>query len=547
MSSQALDVSEVPKQDLEVENKEDQAKAETAKQQRKEQGIKGLLEPHPPGPPQETVQLHLPTGKILEPRRQSPSSTRGFQVPTLIIKADPSQVEAEEIVGNFDYSHVLQNLSSRNTSVRINASSIFEAIIEGYIRAGQVKPAIDAFDKMLKYGCHPTMKMYLCIIGHVVTVKRHRVSLLLYKRMTNEGLSANVTVFSALIHGYCHVGQLREAHQLLEEMKKVGLAPDEAIYNCLIETFSKVGRYYMAQTLIIEMRDAYGLSPSLVAYNSLIEALCKDRKIVAAYRLFVDMRRAGIAPVVDTFNIILEGFFRMNGVTRAIKVYKQMPRYNCMPNMETEKIMVAGFSRCGKLARAMHFLDSVVAAGRNVDVVGCNHILHALSLTRMTKAEEFLKKMIDGVCTPDAISYTTLMHGYCRAGRLDDAERMFQMMKSKGCKPTGVSYEALIVSYCRVERLQAASDLADELIEGGYHMNAATCSAILDGLSRAGLVDHALKIIDYVTDHKIFVDPDKLVTLLRALHKVDRGPEGKDVLRGMAKKGCLQEPYASMF
>ncbi|KAH7431204.1 hypothetical protein KP509_08G036100 [Ceratopteris richardii] len=426
-------------------------------------------------------------------------------------------------------------------------SSIFETLIEGYIHAGQVKPALDAFDRMLKYGCHPTMAMYTCVIGYVVQVKRHHVSLRLYKRMTSEGLSANVTVFSALIHGYCHVGQLVEAQQLLEEMKKVGLAPDAAIYSCLIESFSKAGRYYPAQKLVIEMRDMYGLKPSLVAYNSLIESLCKDRKIVAAYRLFLDMRRAQVTPDVETYNIILAGFLSMKGVTKAIEIYKKMPTFGVVPNMETEKVLLAGFTRCGKLERAMDFAVSIAAAGRKVDVVGCNHILHALSMKSMVKAEEFLNKMTDRICKPDAVSYTTLMHGYCRAGKLNDAERMFQTMKAMGCRPTSVSYEALIIAYCRVERLAAASELMDELIREGHSLNVSTCNALVDGLSRAGLVDHALKVIDYVTDKKLFIDPDRLVVLLKALHKAGRGPEGKDLLRGMAKKGCLQEPYASMF
>ena len=78
-------------------------------------------------------------------------------------------------------------------------------------------------------------------------------------------------------------------------------------------------------------------------------------------------------------------------------------------------------------------------------------------------------------------------------------------------------------------------------------MNSSTCNALLDGLSRAGLVDHALKLLDYVLDKRLVLDPDKLVTFLRALGKQGRGPEGKNVLREMAKKGCLKEPYASMF
>ncbi|MCO5575439.1 hypothetical protein L7F22_029240 [Adiantum nelumboides] len=91
--SQALAVEEVPKQGK--TSKETEAEAVALEQQ--EQGTKGVLEPHPPVPPQEMVQIHLPMGEILEPRALSPSSTRRVPVATLIIQTDPSQEEAYEV------------------------------------------------------------------------------------------------------------------------------------------------------------------------------------------------------------------------------------------------------------------------------------------------------------------------------------------------------------------------------------------------------------------------------------------------------------------
>ncbi|MCO5572660.1 hypothetical protein L7F22_026418 [Adiantum nelumboides] len=94
--SQALDMAEVPKQDSRDEEKDDQAKADAPEQQEKEQGTRGVLEQHPPGPPQETMQIHMPTGEVLEPRALYPTSSRGVAVPTLIIQTDPTQEEAYE-------------------------------------------------------------------------------------------------------------------------------------------------------------------------------------------------------------------------------------------------------------------------------------------------------------------------------------------------------------------------------------------------------------------------------------------------------------------
>ncbi|MCO5602319.1 hypothetical protein L7F22_056449 [Adiantum nelumboides] len=96
--SQAPKVAKVPKQASKDDEKHEKDKADALEQQEQVQGTRGVLEPHPPGHPQETVQIYLPMIEILEPRKQSPSSTRGVAVPTLIIQTDPSHEEAYEVV-----------------------------------------------------------------------------------------------------------------------------------------------------------------------------------------------------------------------------------------------------------------------------------------------------------------------------------------------------------------------------------------------------------------------------------------------------------------
>ncbi|MCO5584081.1 hypothetical protein L7F22_038004 [Adiantum nelumboides] len=106
--SQALVVTKVQKEDSKIEGKDDKAQVDAPEHQEEEQGPRGVLEPHPPGPPQETMQIYLPTWEILEPRMQSSSSTRAIPIPTVIIQIDRNQEEAYEISVLF-YSSVFCN------------------------------------------------------------------------------------------------------------------------------------------------------------------------------------------------------------------------------------------------------------------------------------------------------------------------------------------------------------------------------------------------------------------------------------------------------
>ncbi|MCO5578857.1 hypothetical protein L7F22_032704 [Adiantum nelumboides] len=106
---------EDPSQTQSTEDLQDQGaksedkKVKVAALEQQEQANREILEPHPPGPPQEAVQIHLPKGETLEPRRQSPSSRWAVQVPNLIIQTNSSQEDAWEVVKKFDYYQVLND------------------------------------------------------------------------------------------------------------------------------------------------------------------------------------------------------------------------------------------------------------------------------------------------------------------------------------------------------------------------------------------------------------------------------------------------------
>ncbi|MCO5566946.1 hypothetical protein L7F22_020629 [Adiantum nelumboides] len=99
--SQVPDIIEVPKQDSKLKGNMTKPKLMLMISKKKEQGTRGVLKPHSPGPPQETMQIYLATGEALKPRALSPNSSRRVHVPTLIIQIDLSQEEAYEFKERF--------------------------------------------------------------------------------------------------------------------------------------------------------------------------------------------------------------------------------------------------------------------------------------------------------------------------------------------------------------------------------------------------------------------------------------------------------------
>jgi pentatricopeptide repeat protein len=63
---------------------------------------------------------------------------------------------------------------------------------------------------------------------------------------------------------------------------------------------------------------------------------------------------------------------------------------------------------------------------------------------RLDEAWGVLDIMLEeGVC-PTVRSYTAILHGYCKQGRVLEAERLVDTMIKVGCAPDVISYSVLI-------------------------------------------------------------------------------------------------------
>ncbi|KAG0492008.1 hypothetical protein HPP92_005057 [Vanilla planifolia] len=66
---------------------------------------------------------------------------------------------------------------------------------------------------------------------------------------------------------------------------------------------------------------------------------------------------------------------------------------------------------------------------------------------------------------PSVITYNTLIHGFCRANRINAAIDVLLEMVSKGCKPTDATYVRLVEGMAYYGHKAEAMEVARELVE----------------------------------------------------------------------------------
>lgn len=103
--------------------------------------------------------------------------------------------------------------------------------------------------------------------------------------------------------------------------------------------------------------------------------------------------------------------------------------------------------------------------------------------------------MVKAGCTPDAVTYSTLISGLCRAGRIEEAWGVLDKMEEMKCPPTVRCYTSLVLGYCNDGRIDEARHLVDRMESFGCRPDAVTYTILIDAMCKRGEVEDARKVL----------------------------------------------------
>ncbi|XP_055960906.1 pentatricopeptide repeat-containing protein At3g22470, mitochondrial-like [Mercurialis annua] len=88
--------------------------------------------------------------------------------------------------------------------------------------------------------------------------------------------------------------------------------------------------------------------------------------------------------------------------------------------------------------------------------------------------------------TPSIVTYTSMIHGLCQAGRLLDGRDLFNDMPCIGPSPNIATYGSLIHGFCKHGDFDAGLALFHEMENSMFKPNCEIYSSLIDGLCKAG-------------------------------------------------------------
>uniref|UniRef100_A0A2N9HKW2 Pentacotripeptide-repeat region of PRORP domain-containing protein n=1 Tax=Fagus sylvatica TaxID=28930 RepID=A0A2N9HKW2_FAGSY len=112
---------------------------------------------------------------------------------------------------------------------------------------------------------------------------------------------------------------------------------------------------------------------------------------------------------------------------------------------------------------------------------------------------------------PNVVSYGSLIHCFCKDGKLLEAEiilrdtrygklehffKFFDEMVKNGIDVTLVSYNALINGHCKMGRVIKDENMVSQITSGGYNPNVITYNFLISGYSKIGNVKKCLSLYE---------------------------------------------------
>ncbi|KAJ3173081.1 hypothetical protein HDU88_004540 [Geranomyces variabilis] len=382
--------------------------------------------------------------------------------------------------------------------------------------------------------------------------------------LKQQGFEPTTDVYNILMKGYARMGDLEGSRNVLKRLGETGLQPNMATYNLFMRMYVKAGKLDAAIAFFERML-AEDLAPDVDSFNVLIDGAGQAGRADLAWRYYQNMLDLAYDPNERTFSLLIKMHVRHTDMETAEKWLSDMRARGLKPDLFDYTTLMGGFSRAGNMEKVQQYFDELLADNLVPDQATYNTVIHAKAVQGdIDGAMAVVDAMVrDHQVAPDAITYQTLIHAFCEAGRPLDAERLLvELKKSQARRAKQIlpgAYRSIITAYAKNGETDDATRLILQMEDqDGFPASRACYNVVLEAAAKRfdiDLIDTFWERLRYPTNTGLFANspadianaPNEITygIVIEAMTVANRIDRALEVWRDMSQQGL--EPSFELY
>eukprot|EP00249_Psilotum_nudum_P011754 c23361_g1_i2 orf=253-1875(+) len=253
------------------------------------------------------------------------------------------------------------------------------------------------------------------------------------------------------------------------------------------------------------------------AYNILVRHCCREGEIRLGLDILERMKESEIELSGATFEPFVKYFAFAYLLPQAESMLAAMKRLHLHGTPSMYEALVRGFARSNNIEKAYNIIEEMHNDGLTLMPSLYNPIIQAYGAKgNLGRAFDVLKEMEISEIKPDSENYAQLLLACASQKNQKLAMELFVKMEQQKVTPSANVISALVTVHTKCGDLEKAMQIVlDKKYSGNIDIKSQ--SAILWGLAKFNRLKDALRLFDYVREHRQWPLFDSFLCLLEAV------------------------------